>query len=92
MLEISFFVTVKIAHTETVHSVMSSSPWPDFDKSVAELRDWLTLLERMLKSQRVTVADVSDIEHTINNHQVCHKTLFTGYFMFLYIYLIFFPF
>ncbi|KAJ8315397.1 hypothetical protein KUTeg_007547 [Tegillarca granosa] len=60
---------VKIARTETAHSVMSSSPWPDFDKSVAELRDWLTLLERMLKSQRVTVGDVSDIEHTINSQQ-----------------------
>ncbi|XP_069136952.1 dystrophin-like isoform X1 [Argopecten irradians] len=42
-----------------------TSPWPDFDKSLAELRDWLTLLERMLKSQRVTVGDIKDIEQMI---------------------------
>lgn len=47
-----------------------SSQWPDFDKSTAELRDWLTLLERMLKSQRVTVGDIKDIEQMIQKEKV----------------------
>ncbi|XP_063403799.1 dystrophin-like isoform X1 [Mytilus trossulus] len=46
-----------------------SSQWPDFDKSTAELRDWLTLLERMLKSQRVTVGDIKDIEQMIQKEK-----------------------
>ncbi|KAI8520838.1 hypothetical protein Bbelb_005920 [Branchiostoma belcheri] len=41
------------------------SMYPDFDKSVAELRDWLMLLDHMLKSQIVTVGDVEEIEEMI---------------------------
>ena len=54
---------IKKVSVETVQTESTkSSQWPDFDKSIAELRDWLTLLERMLKSQRVTVGDIKDIE------------------------------
>ncbi|XP_038058938.1 dystrophin-like isoform X2 [Patiria miniata] len=42
-----------------------ASPWPDFDKVVAELRDWLTLLERMLRLQTVTVGDLEEMEDMI---------------------------
>lgn len=42
----------------------------DFDQSVAELRDWLTLLERMLKSQRVTVGDIEEIEGMTKKQKV----------------------
>ena len=44
--------------------------WSDFDQSVAELRDWLTLLERMLKSQRVTVGDIEEIEQMTKKQKV----------------------
>ncbi|KAL3882693.1 hypothetical protein ACJMK2_029006, partial [Sinanodonta woodiana] len=47
----------------------SPSPWPGFHKSIAELRDWLTLLEKMLRTQHVTVGDISDIEQTIQKQK-----------------------
>ena len=47
-----------------------SSPWPDIDKVVAELRDWLMLLERMLRSQTVTVGDLEEIENMIIKQKV----------------------
>jgi dystrophin len=53
--------------------------WSDFDQSVAELRDWLTLLERMLKSQRVTVGDIEEIEQMTKKQKVRTE-------LFLYLY------
>ncbi|XP_072178254.1 dystrophin-like [Diadema setosum] len=46
-----------------------SSPWPDIDKVVAELRDWLLLLERMLRLQTVTVGDLEEIEDMITKQK-----------------------
>ncbi|PIK47741.1 dystrophin-like protein, partial [Apostichopus japonicus] len=37
----------------------------EFDKMVAELRDWLVLLDRTLRTQPVTVGDLEEIEETI---------------------------
>lgn len=73
-----YFVVVKVSQmqqtvvieTRQTTEVNQSSLILDFDRSVAELRDWLTLLERMLKSQRVTVGDISDIEQTIMKQKV----------------------
>ncbi|WAR08769.1 hypothetical protein MAR_018759, partial [Mya arenaria] len=45
------------------------SDWSALDQSVAELRDWLTLLERMLKSQRVAVGDMDEIEELIKKYK-----------------------
>ncbi|XP_013413171.1 dystrophin isoform X2 [Lingula anatina] len=62
--------------TEVVYQIekaeMKSSDdemWPEFDKSVVELRDWLTLLEQMLKSQIVTVGDIEEIEEMISKQK-----------------------
>ena len=61
-------LSVKVAH---VASQPTSKPvWSDFDQSVAELRDWLTLLERMLKTQRVSVGDIQEIEMMIQKQKV----------------------
>lgn len=76
--ESAIFVLVKVSQmqqtvvieTRQTTEVNQSSLILDFDRSVAELRDWLTLLERMLKSQRVTVGDISDIEQTIMKQKV----------------------
>lgn len=76
--EYAIFVLVKVSQmqqtvvieTRQTTEVNQSSLILDFDRSVAELRDWLTLLERMLKSQRVTVGDISDIEQTIMKQKV----------------------
>jgi hypothetical protein len=64
--------TVVIETTQKTESVEVDQNFliQDFDRSVSELRDWLTLLERMLKSQRVTVGDISDIEQTIMKQKV----------------------
>ncbi|XP_071801510.1 dystrophin-like isoform X3 [Asterias amurensis] len=51
--------------TDSATVMETASPWPDFDKVVAELRDWLTLLERMLRLQTVTVGDLEEMEEMI---------------------------
>lgn len=43
----------------------------EFDKMVAELRDWLVLLDRTLRTQPVTVGDLEEIEETIARQKVC---------------------
>ena len=62
---------MKVAQVATQPT--SKPVWSDFDQSVAELRDWLTLLERMLKSQRVTVGDIQEIEIMIQKQKVCEN-------------------
>ena len=58
---------------ESVQSQPAATPpWEDFDKSLTELRDWLTKLEKLLKTQRVTVGDIKDIELMISKDKVCH--------------------
>lgn len=64
-----------VIETRQTTEVNQSSLILDFDRSVAELRDWLTLLERMLKSQRVTVGDISDIEQTIMKQKVYSRDI-----------------
>ncbi|XP_053396069.1 dystrophin-like isoform X7 [Mercenaria mercenaria] len=54
------FAQVKVS--QAAAQPAAKPDWSEFDQSVAELRDWLTLLERMLKSQRVTVGDIEEIE------------------------------
>ncbi|XP_059157467.1 dystrophin-like isoform X5 [Physella acuta] len=60
-------VHVQVEHKQT--SVTSSTSWLEFDKSITELRNWLTLLEQMLTSQKVTVGEVKDIEHMIQKQK-----------------------
>ncbi|XP_071957062.1 dystrophin-like isoform X2 [Antedon mediterranea] len=45
------------------------SPWPEFDNAVAELRDWLRLLDHMLRSQTVTICDLQEIEEMIGKQK-----------------------
>ena len=65
----------QVAATQPTSKSVATQPtskpaWSDFDKTVAELQDWLTLLERMLKSQIVTVGDLQEIEITIQKQKV----------------------
>ncbi|KAK3712452.1 hypothetical protein RRG08_002782 [Elysia crispata] len=55
----------------------STSSWLEFDKSVSELRDWLRLLEHMLRSQKVAVGDLKDIEQ-MQIKQMTHLTDMEG--------------
>ncbi|ESO83438.1 hypothetical protein LOTGIDRAFT_169302 [Lottia gigantea] len=50
---------------KTVNKPKSTSVWCEIEENIDEQRDWLTLLDRMHKSQKVTVGDVRDIEQTI---------------------------
>lgn len=42
----------------------------DFNKTCAELKDWLTLLDRVIKAQIVTVGDVEEINEMIIKQKV----------------------
>ena len=76
--------TMSVSVTETIametRLTLESSPVtqseptqsrsPEFDQKIAELEDWLTLLNHMLRSSRVMVADIADIEETSFKHKV----------------------
>uniref|UniRef100_A0A0B7BP84 Dystrophin n=2 Tax=Arion vulgaris TaxID=1028688 RepID=A0A0B7BP84_9EUPU len=61
---------VQVAMEAKTQSLPTSTPsWIELDRSIGELRNWLTLLEHMLRSQKVTVGDVKDIEHMIQKQK-----------------------
>ncbi|KAM9319377.1 dystrophin isoform 2-T2 [Gastrophryne carolinensis] len=47
----------------------------DFNKTYAELKDWLTLLDRVIKAQIVTVGDVEEISEMIMKQKVTLQDL-----------------
>lgn len=49
-----------------------------FNKSWAELTDWLTMLDNMVQNKRVVVADLEDIEDNINHLKVTTSELTNG--------------
>ena len=46
----------------------------DFNRAWTELTDWLSLLDRVLKAQRVMVGDLEDIKEMIIKQKVWGKT------------------
>jgi dystrophin len=46
------------------------SPWPDLDKAVSEIKDWLLLVQHLLKSQHVMVGDIDEIEEAVAKQKV----------------------
>ena len=46
----------------------------DFNRAWTELTDWLSLLDRVLKAQRVMVGDLEDIKEMIIKQKVWWKT------------------
>ena len=78
----TYVFTMSVSVTETItmetRLTLESSPVtestqsrsPEFDQKIAELEDWLTLLNHMLRSSRVMVADIADIEETSFKHKV----------------------
>ena len=46
----------------------------DFNRAWTELTDWLSLLDRVLKAQRVMVGDLEDINEMIIKQKVWGKT------------------
>lgn len=47
----------------------------DFNRAWTELTEWLSLLDRVIKSQRVMVGDLEDINEMINKQKVWIKTI-----------------
>uniref|UniRef100_A0A8C7KYF3 Dystrophin n=1 Tax=Oncorhynchus kisutch TaxID=8019 RepID=A0A8C7KYF3_ONCKI len=55
-----------IVHRERLATLQGDAPaLAQFNKAWAELSDWLSLLDQMVQTQRVTVADLDDINHMI---------------------------
>lgn len=50
----------------------------DFSRAWTELTDWLSLLDRVLKSQRVMVGDLEDINEMIIKQKVWEKEIKAG--------------
>lgn len=48
----------------------SSHQLQEFYRSVGDLQEWLTLLQRMLSTQMVVVDDIPDIEGAMKRQQV----------------------
>lgn len=70
-----------ISKLEMPSSLMLEVPaLADFNRVWAELTDWLSLLERVLKSQRVMVGDIEDINEMIIKQKVRWGEVFFRYF------------
>lgn len=54
----------------TGSSLPDSAALAQFNKSWAELTDWLTMLDNMVQNKRVVVADLEDIDDNINSLKV----------------------
>lgn len=58
------------AETLTGSSLPESAALAQFNKSWAELSDWLALLDNMVHNKRVVVADLDDISDNIGRLKV----------------------
>lgn len=58
------------AETLTGSSMPESAALAQFNKSWAELTDWLTMLDKMVQNKRVVVADLDDINDNISKLKV----------------------
>lgn len=58
------------AETLTESSLPESAALVQFNKSWAELSDWLALLDNMMHNKRVVVADLDDINDNIGRLKV----------------------
>lgn len=54
----------------TGSSQPESAALAQFNKSWAELTDWLTMLDNMVQNKRVVVADLDDINYDISRLKV----------------------
>lgn len=54
----------------TGSSLPESAALAQFNKSWAELTDWLTMLDKMVQNKRVVVADLDDINDNISRLKV----------------------
>jgi hypothetical protein len=51
-------------------SRQTASLLASLDKSILQIRDWLTLLEDMLKKEKVDLADLSHVCHMLERQRV----------------------
>lgn len=56
--------------TLTGSSAPESAALAQFNKSWAELTDWLTMLDNMVQNKRVVVADLNDVNDNIGKLKV----------------------
>lgn len=59
-----------LAETLTGSSMPESEALAQFNKSWAELTDWLTMLDKMVQNKCVVVADLDDINDNISKLKV----------------------
>ncbi|XP_075333549.1 dystrophin isoform X3 [Odontesthes bonariensis] len=59
-------IAVKASEHLTGSSQPESAALSQFNQSMAELTDWLTMLDNMVQNKRVVVADLDDIKENIN--------------------------
>lgn len=45
------------------------TPWPKFDKAVSELHDWLSLVEEVIKNQKIMLGDVEEMQRLTNKQK-----------------------
>ncbi|XP_028414557.1 dystrophin-like isoform X10 [Dendronephthya gigantea] len=46
-----------------------TTPWPKFDKAVSELHDWLSLVEDVIKNQRIMLGNVDEMQRLTNKQK-----------------------
>ncbi|XP_047432918.1 dystrophin isoform X3 [Mugil cephalus] len=71
----ALLVAKKANESLTGSSMPESTAVAQFNKSWAELTDWLTMLDNMVQNKRVVVADLEDIDDNINHLKACLQEL-----------------
>uniref|UniRef100_A0A3Q2PT66 Dystrophin n=1 Tax=Fundulus heteroclitus TaxID=8078 RepID=A0A3Q2PT66_FUNHE len=66
---------LQVALPSTLHSQPESDALQQFNKSWAELTDWLKMLDNMVQNKQVVVADLDDINENISQLKVSLQEL-----------------
>ena len=67
------FIRLKHSRLVTMNDYTSAT---NFDRKVAEMHDWLKLIEQKMKGMNFTVGDNDDMESAIKKQIVSHLAIF----------------
>ena len=62
-------ITVSTFNCTFLPFITDKTPWPKFDKAVSELHDWLSIVEEVIKSQRIMLGNVDEMERLTNKQK-----------------------
>ena len=62
--------SVQVQTEPSSHREDDSSVWPDFDMSMTEMTNWLTVAEHVASTENIVVADRQQVENNLQKIKV----------------------